>query len=75
MKKSARILFMLHTFILQSIFLQSCSTEQLYHSVQYNQKARCQKLPYAQYSECMQQASESYGDYNRKREAVINEKK
>jgi len=54
--------------------LQGCSTRQVYDSLHNNQKIRCQSLPPSQYSECMEQVSDSYEKHTRQRKEVIERK-
>jgi len=60
--------------IISFILLHGCSTRQIYDSLHGNQKIRCQSLPPSQYSECMEQVSDSYEKHTRQRkEAIENE--
>lgn len=60
--------------MLSIVFIQSCSSEQVYESIQQNQRLECQKLPHSEYAECMERAGENYEKYTREREEVIEGK-
>ena len=51
--------------------LSSCTNQGLYEAVQHNVQLECQKLPQAQFEQCMVNASEPYDSYSRKRQEVI----
>lgn len=57
------------------ILLSACSNRDIYEAVQHNQKLKCEKLPPAQYEECMEQAGESYESYERRRKQEITPNK
>ena len=67
-----RITFSLIFFV--SMATHGCSSNQLYESIQHNARLECRKAPPAEYDNCMRRASESYGDYTRKRNEVVNDK-
>ena len=55
--------------------LTACSNRQVYDAVQNNRRLECDKLPdSAQRDECLQQYSESYDEYQRKREEILKQK-
>ncbi|WP_126454755.1 hypothetical protein [Sulfuriflexus mobilis] len=56
------------------VFMQACSSRQVYESIQLNQKLECQKLPHSEYAECMERAGENYEKYTQEREEVIKGK-
>jgi len=68
MKKVANMLL-----VISIILVSACSTRAWYETVHQNQKLQCQKLPPSEYAECMEQASETYDKYKRKRDEVVNE--
>ena len=47
----------------------ACSNEQIYNTVQHNQRLECGKLPQAQYEECMRDYDTSYDEYEREQAA------
>jgi hypothetical protein len=49
------------------ILIAGCSNEQIYNSMQENQRMECGKLPGAQYEECMREFNTSYKEYERER--------
>ena len=61
--------------LLVGAVLSGCSNRQLYESIQYDQKLKCQTLPQSQYEECMEKASQSYEDYKRARDEVIDDER
>ncbi len=60
--------------ILLIIYIQACSSRQVYDSIQHSQKLECQKVPYSEYDECIERTNESYDNYKQKREEVIKGK-
>ncbi len=59
--------------ILGSAFLLvACTHEQVYNAVQQNQQLECSKLPQVRYEECMKDVDESYKDYERERQELLN---
>ena len=56
-----------------TLLLIGCSDKQIYNSVQENRRMECGKLPQNQYEECMRDYSTSYEDYERARQASIND--
>lgn len=54
-----------------SIILIGCSNKQMYEAAQNNRKSECRKLPDQQQEDCMKAHSESYEEYSRKREEVL----
>ncbi|MCG6937967.1 MAG: hypothetical protein LJE83_07310 [Gammaproteobacteria bacterium] len=53
--------------------LSACSTRNWYVGAQSAQTAQCLKEPAAEYEDCMQQSSESYDEYSKKREQLLKE--
>ena len=58
-------LCMLIVIVISSL---SCTEQQVYYSIQSARQNDCQKQPPSQYDECMEKASTSYNDYQRKLE-------
>lgn len=56
------------------ICLVSCTNEQIYNSVQENQKMECQKYPDARYEECMKELGTSYRDYEKEKKELEEER-
>lgn len=62
-------------FIFIVLTLQACSAKQFHSLIQDHQKQECQSLPTnSQYEECIKRNNESYDEYSRKREEVIEDK-
>jgi len=57
--------------IISFTILHGCSSRQVYDSLHNNQKIRCQSLPPAQYSECMERVSTSYDKHTRERNEIV----
>jgi len=57
--------------ILLVIYMQACSTRQVYDSIQYNERLKCQEVHHSEYDDCIERTSESYDKYKEKRDAVI----
>tara|TARA_R110002049_G_scaffold23490_62_gene82891 strand:+ start:2138 stop:2344 length:207 start_codon:yes stop_codon:yes gene_type:complete len=52
--------------------LVACTHEQVYNNVQHNQQLECSKLPQVRFEECMKNYDQSYEDYERERQAIID---
>lgn len=59
------------TSICLLLVLSACSQKGMYEALQRNQQIECSQLPPSQYQECMDNASESYEDYSRKRNETL----
>ena len=59
--------------LIAMLAVAACSHEQVYNAIQQNQQLECQKLPGAQYDECMEQLSEPYQEYQRSREELLED--
>ena len=55
------------------ITLSACSKQNWYQGAQSAKEAHCMKEPVSEYEDCMQQSSENYDEYNKNREALIEE--
>lgn len=55
--------------------MAGCSTQGVYNDIQESNRQACQKVPPPQYDECIERSSKPYRDYERERDAVINESK
>ena len=56
-------------FILfMAVLISACSNRQIYEAIQNNQKLECQKLQQDEYEKCMDRLSESYDQYQNKRQ-------
>jgi hypothetical protein len=62
----------LSLFLMISLFLIGCSNKQIYAAVQENRRVECSKLPQDQYEKCMSEYETPYEEYERERQAVIN---
>ena len=60
--------------VVLALLLVACTHEQVYNSVQQNQQLECSKLPQVRYEECMKEFDESYKDYARERQELLEEK-
>ena len=60
--------------VVLALLLAACTHEQVYNSVQQNQQLECSKLPQVRYEECMKEFDESYKDYARERQELLEEK-
>jgi len=59
--------------ILSVVYMQACSSRQVYDSIQYNQKLKCQEIPHSEYDDCMERTRESYDKYKEKRDEAVGE--
>lgn len=62
----------LSLFLMIALFLTGCSNKQIYTAVQENRRVECSKLPQDQYEKCMSEYETPYDEYERERQAVIN---
>ena len=70
MKIRKRIFF---SIILLAITLTACTKQAWYQGAQSAKEAHCMKEPVSEYDDCIQQSSENYEEYNKNREALIEE--
>ncbi len=65
------------TFCIISLLLlvAACSNQQVYQTIQHDQLRDCEKQPPSVYEECVKENSESYDDYERKRQEVLEQDK
>jgi len=61
--------FFAFSFIL---LLMACTNQQTYEAVQQNRLQECQKLPPTAAEKCKEQHSQSYEDYQKNREEVLD---
>lgn len=59
--------------ILISLTLSACSNQAIYNTLQQNQRNACLKEPPVLYEECMERASQSYQDYRRERDEMLQD--
>ena len=52
--------------------LSGCSSRALFENAQHNKRNECQRLPPSQYDECMERARQTYDEYRKAREEVID---
>ena len=58
--------------VISILVLAACSKQQVYYGLKESQKNECRKLVHQeQYEECMSQHSESYEQYQMKREDIM----
>lgn len=48
-----------------------CSNKAVYDNIQHNNRQACNRVPPAQYDECMARSDKSYQEYEREREALV----
>ncbi|MBL4827737.1 MAG: hypothetical protein JKY66_08515 [Spongiibacteraceae bacterium] len=56
------------------VFLLSvygCTNKQAYYHAQSSQRLQCQKLPPQEYEMCLSQTQETYEEYERKRQELL----
>ncbi|MCB1704257.1 MAG: hypothetical protein KDI17_05305 [Halioglobus sp.] len=58
--------------VASACLLLACTHEQVYNSVQQNQQLECSKLPQVQYEDCMKGVDQSYQDYERERQVILD---
>ena len=54
-----------------AIALTSCTNQYLYDAIQQNQRLECQERPLSEFDACMEAHSESYEDYQQKRQQTL----
>lgn len=54
-----------------TIFMGACSTKSLYNSIQNDEKRKCQKLPSSEQGACLNAQSQSFEDYHRERQKLL----
>ena len=59
--------------ILLAIALSACTKQAWYQGAQSSQTAHCMKQPISEYNDCIQPSAENYDEYNKNREALIEE--
>jgi len=57
------------------VFMLGCTQRGIYETIQNNERQKCEKLPPAQYEDCMAKSSEGYDDYQRAREDILKDEK
>jgi hypothetical protein len=58
--------------LLSALLTTACSNQNWYIGAQSAHKAHCMKQPVSEYEDCMQQTSESYNEYELKRQDVLD---
>lgn len=64
---------MKHAIVLIALLgmsMAACSNRAVYENVQAHNRFECQKLPLSQQEECLQQADQSYEQYERERKEL-----
>ncbi|WP_434358815.1 hypothetical protein NF212_03345 [Parasalinivibrio latis] len=56
-----------------SVLLSACTYRGVYEGLQYSERNECMKLPLNQQQECLDRVNTPYRDYEREREAQIEE--
>ncbi len=46
--------------------LAGCSNQSMHEAIQHGERMDCMELPESQYKKCLEETSESYGQYKRK---------
>jgi len=72
MFRSAAVLLSVTVILLSTLLSTACSKQNWYAGAQAAQEAHCMKQPTSEYEECMQQTSESYNEYEIKRQDVLD---
>lgn len=49
-----------------------CSSKEVYENIQYSNRLDCSYVPPAQYDECLDSTNQSYDEYERERQAVVD---
>lgn len=57
--------------LIASVLIGACSNQQMYDTIQINQKNDCLKLPQEAYEKCMESVNRSYGQYEAQRQEAI----
>ncbi len=52
--------------------MSGCSSRALYENAQYNKRNECLRLPPSQFEDCMASAHQTYDEYRKAREEVID---
>ena len=55
------------------LILAGCSNRDIYEVIQADNRYQCEKLPPSEYDECMQDASQSYDEYERERKEATGQ--
>ena len=60
------------TPLLLSLALSACSHQALYETAQRTHQEKCRRLPPAEFDRCMAEFDQSFKDYNKERQEVLN---
>ncbi len=52
--------------------LMGCSSRAVFENAQHNKRNECQRLPPSQYDACMERASQTFDEYRKARDEVID---
>ncbi|MDO3382347.1 hypothetical protein [Gilvimarinus algae] len=55
------------------ILLAGCTNKAIYENAQIDQRWKCEREPLSQQAECREQVSKDYREYQREREALMDE--
>lgn len=55
------------------LFVSACSSQQYYEGLKAGHRAKCLEYPESEFEDCVDDASTSYHEYNRKRNEVVGE--
>lgn len=66
--KDIKVLFI----FLHALLASACTNQDVYNALQQNQQQLCHKQIPPAYQACLEQQSESYNEYRRKRQKVLN---
>lgn len=58
--------------MLLCIILGACESKQVYDNVQQNAQRECQKMPPTAFQECIEESSESFESYSRRRKELLD---
>ncbi len=68
-----RCYLLLTGFAVSTILLSACSKQNWYSGAQSSLSSYCMQQPHAEYNDCMQQSADSYNEYEKKRQKLIEE--
>ncbi len=57
--------------LIASVLIGACSHQQMYDTIQINQKNECLKLPQEADEKCIESVNRSYGQYEAQRQEAI----
>ena len=61
----------IYFIVFTSLLITACSNRTIYETIQNDNRNTCQKLPPAQYEECISQTEMTYDEYKRERKETL----